>query len=578
MGKHLSESIRVPIEADNPAIRRIENICIKCGQCRDICRDYISVLGYYDLSKTNDTAVCIHCGQCANVCPVSSITETPEMDAVIATAKDPDKVLIVSTSPSVRVSLGEAFGMQRGSFVEGKMIALLRKLGADYVLDTNFAADMTIVEEASELVERLTTHNKPLPQFTSCCPAWVKFAEIYYPELLPNISSAKSPIGMQGPTIKTYFAKKMGIDPKKIVNVALTPCTAKKFEIRRGEMNASARYLNLPGLRDMDHVITTRELADWAKKADIDFSTLEDSKFDKLMGEASGAGVIFGNTGGVMEAAVRTAYEFVTHEPAPKELYTLEPVRGMQEIREAAVEIGTLRLQLAVIYGTSNVRRFLSMAKESGKHYDFIEVMSCPGGCIGGGGQPKADVEERRTMVDSRIESLYKRDAQMKLRKSHENPELKQLYEEFYRKPLSPIAEEMLHTSYTDRSGLLGEDAGKYKTLLTFDVDGAEAKNGAAAFFGEETGKNARSEGTGDYEEVTTPGSATRKWKCRVCGYIYEGDNPPAECPICHMDSSYFDPVKKWKCRICGYICEDVNPPAECPICHKDSSYFDEIE
>lgn len=578
MGKHLSESIRVPIEADNPAIRRIENLCIKCGQCRDICRDYISVLGYYDLSKTNDTAVCIHCGQCANVCPVSSITETPEMDAVIAAAKDPDKVLIVSTSPSVRVSLGEAFGMQRGSFVEGKMIALLRKLGADYVLDTNFAADMTIVEEASELVERLTTHNKPLPQFTSCCPAWVKFAEIYYPELLPNISSAKSPIGMQGPTIKTYFAKKMGIDPKKIVNVALTPCTAKKFEIRRGEMNASARYLDLPGLRDMDHVITTRELADWAKKADIDFSTLEDSKFDKLMGEASGAGVIFGNTGGVMEAAVRTAYEFVTHEPAPKELYTLEPVRGMQEIREAAVEIGTLRLQLAVIYGTSNVRRFLSMAKESGKHYDFIEVMTCPGGCIGGGGQPKADVEERRTMVDSRIESLYKRDAQMKLRKSHENPELKHLYEEFYRKPLSPIAEEMLHTSYTDRSGLLGEDAGKYKTLLTFDVDGAEAKNGAAAFFGEETGKNARSEGTGDYEEVTTPGSATRKWKCRVCGYIYEGDNPPAECPICHMDSSYFDPVKKWKCRICGYICEDVNPPAECPICHKDSSYFDEIE
>lgn len=578
MGKHLSESIRVPIEADNPAIRRIENICIKCGQCRDICRDYISVLGYYDLSKTNDTAVCIHCGQCANVCPVSSITETPEMDAVIAAAKDPDKVLIVSTSPSVRVSLGEAFGMQRGSFVEGKMIALLRKLGADYVLDTNFAADMTIVEEASELVERLTTHNKPLPQFTSCCPAWVKFAEIYYPELLPNISSAKSPIGMQGPTIKTYFAKKMGIDPKKIVNVALTPCTAKKFEIRRGEMNASARYLDLPGLRDMDHVITTRELADWAKKADIDFSTLGDSKFDKLMGEASGAGVIFGNTGGVMEAAVRTAYEFVTHEPAPKELYTLEPVRGMQEIREAAVEIGTLRLQLAVIYGTSNVRRFLSMAKKSGKHYDFIEVMTCPGGCIGGGGQPKADVEERRTMVDSRIESLYKRDAQMKLRKSHENPELKHLYEEFYRKPLSPIAEEMLHTSYTDRSGLLGEDAGKYKTLLTFDVDGAEAKNGAAAFFGEETGKNARSEGTGDYEEVTTPGSATRKWKCRVCGYIYEGDNPPAECPICHMDSSYFDPVKKWKCRICGYICEDVNPPAECPICHKDSSYFDEIE
>jgi len=331
-------------------------------------------------------------------------------------------------------------------------------------------------------------------------------------------------------------------------------------------------------LLDVDIVITTRELAHMLKQSNIDLNSLPEEDFDSPLGQSTGAAVIFGTTGGVMEAAVRTAYEFVTHEPAPKELYTLEPVRGMQEIREAAVEIGTLHLQLAVIYGTSNVRRFLSMAKESGKHYDFIEVMTCPGGCIGGGGQPKADVEERRTMVDSRIESLYKRDVQMKLRKSHENPELKQLYEEFYRKPLSPIAEEMLHTSYTDRSGLLGEDAGKYKTLLTFDVDGAEAKNGAAAFFGEETGKNARSERTSDYEEVTMLGSATRKWKCRVCGYIYEGDNPPAECPICHMDSSYFDPVKKWKCRICGYICEDVNPPAECPICHKDSSYFDEIE
>ncbi|MGN0361782.1 MAG: [FeFe] hydrogenase, group A [Bilifractor sp.] len=571
MGKHLSGEVRVPIEADNPAIRRIEDLCIKCGQCRDICRDYISVLGYYDLEKTDDTAVCIHCGQCANVCPVSSITETPEMDAVIAAAKDPEKIVIVSTSPSVRVSLGEAFGMPRGSFVEGKMVALLRCLGADYVLDTNFAADMTIVEEASELVERVTKHSGPLPQFTSCCPAWVKFAEIYYPELLPHISSAKSPIGMQGPTIKTYFAKNMGIDPAKIVNVALTPCTAKKFEIRRDEMNASAKYLDLPDLRDMDHVITTRELAEWAMNAGIDFSSLVDSEFDKLMGEASGAGVIFGNTGGVMEAAVRTAYEYVTHEPAPEQLYTLEPVRGMQEIREATVQVGVLSLNLAVIYGTSNVRRFLTMAKETGKKYDFIEVMTCPGGCIGGGGQPKAITDERKNMVEARIGSLYKRDAEMQVRKSHENPELKQLYKEFYGKPLSPLAEQMLHTSYSDRSSLLGPEAGQYKKLQTFIVDGTEPRSGVAAYFGEtadtaaqaengsasnkggisdRTGisdQKAASETTGNsnaeegYVEVTEPGARLRKWKCRICGYIYEGEYPPAKCPVCHMDSSYFD-------------------------------------
>jgi len=573
MGKHLSEEVRVPIEPDNPAIRRIEDLCIKCGQCRDICRDYISVLGYYDLEKTDDMAVCIHCGQCANVCPVSSITETPEMEAVIAAAKDPEKIVIVSTSPSVRVSLGEAFGMPRGSFVEGKMVALLRCLGADYVLDTNFAADMTIVEEASELIERVTKHSGPLPQFTSCCPAWVKFAEIYYPELLPHISSAKSPIGMQGPTIKTYFAKKMGIDPAKIVNVALTPCTAKKFEIRRDEMNASAEYLNLPDLRDMDHVITTRELAEWATNAGIELTSLVDSEFDKLMGEASGAGVIFGNTGGVMEAAVRTAYEYVTHEPAPEQLYTLEPVRGMQEIREAAVQVGSLSLNLAVIYGTSNVRRFLTMAKETGKHYDFIEVMTCPGGCIGGGGQPKAMTDERKNMVEARIGSLYKRDAEMQIRKSHENPELKQLYKEFYGKPLSPLAEKMLHTSYSDRSSLLGPEAGQYQKLQTFIVDGTELRSGVAAYFGEtedtaaqaengsasdkggisdRTGisdQTAASETTGkpntaeDYEEVTEPGARVRKWKCRICGYIYEGEYPPAECPVCHMDSSYFDEI-----------------------------------
>ena len=317
MSKHLPMEVRVPIEADNPAIVRNETKCIRCGQCKAVCTDFIGVHGTYALQNTGDTAVCIHCGQCANVCPPASITERYEWPAVKAAAADPGKVVIFSTSPSVRVALGEEFGLPDGSFVEGKMVALLRALGADYVLDTNFSADLTILEEASELLSRVTKGTGPLPQFTSCCPAWVKYAETYHPELLPHISTAKSPIGMQGPPIKTYFAQRMGIDPAAIVNVAVTPCTAKKFEIRRGEMNAAARYLGMDGLRDMDQVITTRELALWAREAGIDFAALPDSPYDTLMGEGSGAGVIFGNTGGVMEAALRTAYAYATGEAPP---------------------------------------------------------------------------------------------------------------------------------------------------------------------------------------------------------------------------------------------------------------------
>ena len=339
MTNHMPLSIRVPIEPDNPSIQRNESTCIKCGQCKEVCTHQIGVLGTYNLAQTGGKAICIHCGQCANVCPPASITEVYEYSDVQKAIQNPDKVVIVSTSPSVRVALGEEFGMPKGSFVQGKMVALLRKLGVDYVLDTNFAADLTIVEEASELVQRITKQTAPLPQFTSCCPAWVKFAETYYPELLPHISSAKSPIGMQGPTIKTYFAQKMGIDPSKIVNVALTPCTAKKFEIRRDEMNAAGKHLDQPELRDMDHVITTRELAKWAKEVGIDLDTLEDSAFDSLMGEASGAGVIFGNTGGVMEAALRTAYTYITGEQPPTPLYELQPVRGYEGLREASLEI-----------------------------------------------------------------------------------------------------------------------------------------------------------------------------------------------------------------------------------------------
>lgn len=494
MSKHLSTSVRVPIEAYNPSIVRNESLCIKCGQCSNVCTSPVGVLGTYALEQTGDRAICIHCGQCANVCPVGSITEVYEYPEVKAAVQDKDKIVIVSTSPSVRVALGEEFGLPKGAFVQGKMVALLRALGVDYVLDTNFAADLTIVEEASELLARIKGEtDKPLPQFTSCCPAWVKFAETYYPELLPHVSTAKSPIGMQGPTIKTYFAQKMGIDPRKIVNVALTPCTAKKFEIRREKMNAAGQKLGIAELRDMDNVITTRELALWAKEAGIDFTSLEDSDFDKFMGEASGAGVIFGNTGGVMEAALRTAYAYLTGEQPPKEILKLEPVRGYDGLREASVEIAGRVINVAVVHGTENVRKLIAGGIEK---YHFIEVMTCPGGCIGGGGQPKDFAYDADAARKARIEGLYERDAEMELHLSHENKEIQQLYQEFYDTPLSDMAEAMLHTAYQDRSADLTKGA-KKKMM---------------------------------------------KWKCLICGYIYEGEELPSDfvCPICKQGADKF--------------------------------------
>ena len=501
MEKHLPMSVRVPIEPDNPSIRREESLCIKCGMCKEVCTAQIGVHGTYSLADTGGKAICIHCGQCANVCPPASITEVYEYPAVRAAVKDPEKVVIVSTSPSVRAALGEEFGMPKGSFVQGKMVALLRALGADYVLDTNFCADLTILEEASELIQRITTGDKPLPQFTSCCPAWIKFAETYYPELLPNISSAKSPIGMQGPTIKTYFAQKMGIDPEKIVNVALTPCTAKKFEIRRSEMNAAGKKLGIPTMRDMDQVITTRELALWAREEGIDFASLPDSDYDRLMGEASGAGVIFGNTGGVMEAALRTAYAFITGQRPPEALLDLQPVRGYEGIREASLEINGLTVDVAVVYGTANARKMIERIRSGEKQYHFIEVMTCPGGCIGGGGQPRdilADADETRK---ARMASLYRRDASMQRRLSHENQEILQLYREFYGEPLSELAEKMLHTAYLDRSGDLKQGGTKKMA----------------------------------------------KWKCKICGYVYEGEELPEGfvCPVCKQPASAFEKVEE---------------------------------
>lgn len=534
MSKHLSKEIRVPIEPDNEAIMRVEDKCIKCGQCKNICDTYIGVHNSYSLEETGDTAVCIHCGQCANVCPADSIVEKYEYQMVKEEIENPESVVIFSTSPSVRSALGEEFGMEDGSFVEGRMVALLRRLGADYVLDTNFAADMTIVEEASELIERITKKDRPLPQFTSCCPAWVKYAETYFPSILPNLSSAKSPIGMQGPTIKTYFAKKMGIDPRRIVNVAVTPCTAKKFEIRREEMSAAGRYLEIEGMRDMDYVITTRELAAWAKEEEISFEELADSSFDSIMGQGSGAGVIFGNTGGVMEAALRTAYEYMMKEAAPDTLYQLTPVRGMDGIREASVTIGDLELKVCVVFGTAQAGKLIEEIQDGKKSYDFVEVMTCPGGCIGGGGQPKDREYKGDGLRQKRIDSLYQRDNDMSLRLSHENPELKQLYETFFKEPLSPLAEEMLHTAYQDRSRDLGGNARKTGST---EGTGTAGKTEHAERFGKEEKEN----------------QGMEKWRCKICGYIHEGPLPgDFVCPICRQPASQFE-------RIGGEATDNVN-------------------
>lgn len=520
---HLPLSVRVPIEPDNPSILRLEDKCIKCGMCKEACTNLMAVHGSYTFAQTDGHAVCIYCGQCANACPVDSIVERDETPAVSAAIADPEKVVIVSTSPSVRAALGEEFGMEPGAFVEGKMVALLRELGVDYVLDTNFAADLTIVEEASELVRRLTKHDRPVPQFTSCCPAWVHFAETYAPEILPHLSTAKSPIGMQGATVKTYFAQKMGIAPEKIVHVALTPCTAKKFEIRREEMHAAADYHGIEGMRDTDAVITTRELARWAKQAEIRWDALEDSAYDSLMGRSSGAGVIFGNTGGVMEAALRTAYEYITGSPAPDTLYDLQPVRGYEGVREASLSIGGLTVNVAVVYGTANAKKLLHSIKAGEKQYHFIEVMACPGGCIGGGGQPKNFARNADQTRQSRIAALYRRDAGMSVRKSHENPYIKAVYEQFYKEPLSELAEKMLHTMYTDHSDILkkGPAPAQAKTTAeTASVSTSEKQKGAVTM---------------------------TQWKCTICGYIHEGETLPADfvCPRCKQPASVFEKVEQ---------------------------------
>jgi len=456
MSKYKDLELVIPIEEDNVSIVRDESKCVKCGMCRNTCDNQITVGKMYDLEKTCDIPVCINCGQCANMCPTEAITERWDYIKIKEEMKDKDKIFIFSTSPAVRTAIGEEFGIDAGQYNEDKMVGALRALGADYVLDVTFAADMTICEEASELVERIK-ENKNLPQFTSCCPSWVKYLEIFYPEFIPNLSTAKSPIGMQGATIKTYFAKKHSIDPKKIVNITVTPCTSKKYEIKRSEMNASAKYNNIEDLRDMDYIITTRELAKWIREENIKFNEIEGSEFDSLLGRGSGAGIIFGSTGGVMEAALRTAYNILTNENLKYDKIEFKDVRGMQGIKEAEVKIENRIVRVAVANGIKNAKILLDKIKNNEVKYDFVEVMNCIGGCSGGGGQPKIPLIKMTETKKKRMEGLYNKDNTMKKRLSHENPEVMKVYEEFYERPLSKLAEEILHTKYEDKSYMLGK-------------------------------------------------------------------------------------------------------------------------
>ena len=422
------------IAKDNPAIERIDEKCIDCGICTNTCRQRENI------ENTSNKSICINCGQCVQTCPTGAIVPKQDKNKLKEAIKN-KKVCIAYTSPSVRVALGDEFGMEYGEFVQGKLVTALRKIGFKYVLDVTFGADLTIMEEAYELVERIK-NNGVLPMFTSCCPSWVKYAEIFYPEILDHISTCKSPIGMQGQIVKNYFIQKHNLNKEDVFCVAITPCTAKKYEISRKEIDGT------------DLVITTKELADIIKEEKIDFANLEDGNYDSLLQEASGAGMIFGNTGGVMEAALRTAYYILTGKELEKEKIEFKEVRGMQNVKEATININGINLNIAIIHKMSSAIPILEEVKNGTSKYHYIEIMNCVGGCIGGGGQPKFKLAEEMQIKEKRIESLYNRDRKNTIRCSHQNPEIIKLYEEFLEKPLSKKSEELLHTTYEDKSYL----------------------------------------------------------------------------------------------------------------------------
>ncbi len=445
-------------EDTSPAINREIDKCIMCRRCETMCNE-VQTVGV--LSAINrgfdsvvspafemnlDHSVCTYCGQCVAVCPTGALTEVDETGKVIRALSDPTKTVIVQTAPAVRAALGEEFNMEAGTLVTGKLVASLRRLGFDHVFDTDFAADLTIMEEGTELLNRLGKHlagdkDVKLPILTSCCPAWVKFFEHQFPEMKDIPSTARSPQQMFGAIAKTYFADKLGIKREDLVVVSIMPCVAKKYECGRDEFKTN-------GNPDVDHAITTRELAALIKLSNIDFNALPNEDFDNPLGESSGAAVIFGTTGGVIEAAVRTAYEIHTKKELPR--LDFDELRGMEGIREATIDFNGLPIRIGIAHGLGNARKLLEDIQAGKSEYHAIEIMSCPGGCIGGGGQPYHHGDA--SILKKRQAAIYKEDKNKTIRKSHENPYILKLYEEFLGEPMSEKAHHLLHTSYFDRT------------------------------------------------------------------------------------------------------------------------------
>jgi NADH-quinone oxidoreductase subunit G/NADP-reducing hydrogenase subunit HndD len=433
------------------AIERDPDKCILCGKCVKVCEEVQSVCaidfskrGFESIvtpsfGKTLDETVCINCGQCVMVCPTGALREKSAVKQVFEAIHDKTKHVVVQTAPAIRVTIGEAMGMDAGAISTGKMVTALRKLGFDKVFDTDNAADLTIMEEGSELVDRIK-NGGVLPMMTSCSPGWIKFMEHFFPQLLPNLSSCKSPHEMMGAMVKSFYAKKHNIDPKDIFVVSIMPCTAKKFEAQRPELSAD-------GNPDVDAVLTTRELVKMLKSSGIKFDVLQDSEFDNPFGTASGAGDIFAASGGVMEAALRSAYYLLTGKDL--EHIDFQDVRGFSYLKEATIPVNGMDLKIAVVNSLGQARKVMEMVANKEVDYHFIEVMSCPGGCIAGGGQPLNTDPER---LKARLKSIYAIDANKKLRLSHHNPDIKKLYDEFLEKPLSHTSHKYLHTHYTKRS------------------------------------------------------------------------------------------------------------------------------
>lgn len=450
------ERIIKTIDELSPSIVRDNNKCILCRRCVAACaktqgvyaigmqnRGFKTQIGSEFGKSLNDVA-CINCGQCIAACPTGALTEKDATKEVWAALNDPDKYVVFQTAPAVRVAIGEEFGMPIGTRCTGKMVSAIRRLGADKVFDVDFAADLTIMEEGTELLNRINSGGV-LPMITSCSPGWIKYCETFYPDFIPNLSTCKSPNQMQGAVTKTYFAKQNDLDPRDIYVVSVMPCTAKKFEIARPEFGRD-------GYRDVDANLTTRELARMIRQAGLDFAHLPEEEFDDMLGESTGAGVIFGVTGGVMEAALRTVVDVLTGEDMPRLEYA--DVRGLEGIKEATVNVNGTDINVAIVHGTANAAKLLNAIRAGEKTYHFIEVMGCPGGCVTGGGQPIVDARTRY-YVDpraARAAATYSEDESMAIRKSHKNPAVQKLYAEFLGEPNSHIAHELLHTTYVDRS------------------------------------------------------------------------------------------------------------------------------